>query len=133
MTDRTGHLYLSDTLVMLFRHPLQFVILQEVFRVLLRPGSGRRAERAEGRHRNVPLLAELDQLVLVEEGVALHLVDGRLDHASLQDVCDLPRVEVGHTKTPHEALLDQFLHRKVGVGGVEVEVVLKDCQLQTGR
>ena len=58
---------------MLFCYLLQFGVLQQVLRVLLGPRSGRRAQRTEGRHRDVPLLAEVEQLSLVEERVAFHL------------------------------------------------------------
>ena len=71
-----GFLYLSDALAVLLGDLLQFGILQEVLRFLARPRPGRGAKRAEGRDRDVPFLAELEQLALVEERVALHLNNG---------------------------------------------------------
>ena len=76
-TTRLGLLYLSDALAVLLGDLLQLGVLQEVLRLLACPRPRWGAQRAEGRHRDVPLLAELEQLALVEEWVALHLNDGK--------------------------------------------------------
>ena len=69
------------------------------------------------------VLAELKELGLVEERVALDLVGGDLGPALLDDIAHLGRVEVGDADAPNEALLHQLLHRLEGVGRVRVKVV----------
>ena len=69
------------------------------------------------------VLAELKELGLVEERVALDLVGGDLGPALLHDVAHLGRVEVGDADAPNEAFLHQLLHRLEGVGRVRVQVV----------
>ena len=69
------------------------------------------------------VLAELKELGLVEERVALDLVGGDLGPALLHDVAHLGRVEVGDADAANEAFLHQLLHRLEGVGRVGVQVI----------
>ena len=82
-----------------------------------------------GGEHDVLFLAELKELGLVEERVALDLVGGDLGPALLHDVTHLCRVEVGYADAPCEALLDQLLHREVGVGWVDVKIILQRISL----
>ena len=57
----------------------QLWIVQEFWLVWTGPGSVRGSQWGVGRQHDVALLAEGQQLALVEVGVALNLVDGGLD------------------------------------------------------
>ena len=71
------------------------------------------------------VLAELEELGLVEERVALDLVGGDLGLALLHDVAHLGRIEIGDADAPNEAFFHQLLHRLEGVGGVDLYIIPK--------
>ena len=56
-------------------------------------------QRTVGRHLYASLVAELPEFGLTEEGMTLHLIDGRNDWAFINDVLNLDGVEVWKLET----------------------------------
>ncbi len=99
-------------LAMLLGNGGNHLVLQNVGEGRLGRGRGppRRSQGPVTHHLDVELVHGLPELLLLEEGIALNLVDSNWDLGCLGNPLKLVAVEVGDTNGPALAREDKLLH-----------------------